>query len=873
MSYGRQLGYRGQHGALQSADGVDQQTHQMGSWNLSRHSEPQRWGNHYGSVNMTGGNLHQGDRYYLNAEDIIRKEAERFIDSLRFPDINLRVNQIAESHNTTFQWALDSDSSSYQQQSRMHSRPLPAQSGAFGDWLTTNDSLFWVAGKPGSGKSTLMKYLSSHNKTSALLRQTFHNQEVLILRFFFWLHGSEMQRTIKGCLCTLLYQLLCHDHELVTKTLQEDVSLRIKHHYNDWSESELRQILFGILSSEFRACAIFIDGLDEYDTQSDVRILLDLVRDLSMLRTVKICVSSRQENAFERAFLHNPKLRIQDLTFEDIRAMARVNIQTELDELGLCLTEIQVRYLASEVTWRAEGVFLWAILAIRATTESIRNYDDYEALLEGLQGLPNEFEDLCQRLLAKVNGSGLKAWETTLRYFTVAKYQPMSLLTFTLATDEQALWKIVNISTPPTHTDMEWLLQACVRTESKIRAHTAGLLEVIARYRNKPKRRKHAEPTDQHSSISKEGITEDGCPSEHSLCSCSDDGVFGACRCFALLPCSDELWEVDHKRVRYMHRHVAEVLESWNVPGLANSCETEVRLDSQRKFFLAQFFAQYLGCFCKDIPDSRRLCRVLTDLGQFHACAVVDQVNSTVRTRNPSTGGHHCDYGWTHYPFNSGGRCGRASLFGQDINPTDRAIYDFYGLLVRLGLPVFNSTGGAVPFWSSYYKGYLLACTLKGEYNHHSECRERYLGKSRVASWLLSHGADVVSPQLSYAAFGDLRLHQFDLPCLMLRPLIVDCWCFILRLLDEPQMSREEKLQICTTVVPAFLAQKCCLQDTTIWSVRCAVSTNQPNAVIHDDEAEGVWKLQFIMKTSIQKLQAYCLGAIWHLQEDHQHGR
>jgi ABC-type lipoprotein export system ATPase subunit len=29
-------------------------------------------------------------------------------------------------------------------------------------WLSSHDSLFWITGKPGSGKSTLMKFLAAH---------------------------------------------------------------------------------------------------------------------------------------------------------------------------------------------------------------------------------------------------------------------------------------------------------------------------------------------------------------------------------------------------------------------------------------------------------------------------------------------------------------------------------------------------------------------------------------------------------------------------------------------------------------------------------------------------------------------------------------
>lgn len=32
-------------------------------------------------------------------------------------------------------------------------------------WLEEGDGLYWIAGKAGSGKSTLMKYIASHPST------------------------------------------------------------------------------------------------------------------------------------------------------------------------------------------------------------------------------------------------------------------------------------------------------------------------------------------------------------------------------------------------------------------------------------------------------------------------------------------------------------------------------------------------------------------------------------------------------------------------------------------------------------------------------------------------------------------------------------
>lgn len=65
-------------------------------------------------------------------------------------------------------------------------------------WLKEGCGLFWIKGKPGSGKSTLMK-------------QIFHKyklQQCVRLAFFFHRRGNTLQQSPVGMFRTLLHQLL-----------------------------------------------------------------------------------------------------------------------------------------------------------------------------------------------------------------------------------------------------------------------------------------------------------------------------------------------------------------------------------------------------------------------------------------------------------------------------------------------------------------------------------------------------------------------------------------------------------------------------------------------------------------------------------------
>jgi ABC-type polysaccharide/polyol phosphate transport system ATPase subunit len=79
--------------------------------------------------------------------------------SLRFPEMGERREVIEQAHRETFRWLVD-DASSF--------KLTPVKTDArerYAKWLVSGTGIFHIIGKPGSGKSTLMKLLSSHSRT------------------------------------------------------------------------------------------------------------------------------------------------------------------------------------------------------------------------------------------------------------------------------------------------------------------------------------------------------------------------------------------------------------------------------------------------------------------------------------------------------------------------------------------------------------------------------------------------------------------------------------------------------------------------------------------------------------------------------------
>ena len=111
-------------------------------------------------------------------------EQMRFLDSLRWPDLNARKSMIKPPHTTTFEWVFN-DSIQRPWDSVTH-------------FLGSDGPCYWIQGKPGSGKSCLMKFISENERTMHCLRQWKPEKQPIVLSFYFWLVGSPLQRTSKG---------------------------------------------------------------------------------------------------------------------------------------------------------------------------------------------------------------------------------------------------------------------------------------------------------------------------------------------------------------------------------------------------------------------------------------------------------------------------------------------------------------------------------------------------------------------------------------------------------------------------------------------------------------------------------------------------
>ena len=322
---------------------------------------------------------------------------EAILAGLDFEQRPHRHEAIPAAYQDTFQWILKP--------------PLagePSTHAGFRSWLETGDGIFWTSGKPGSGKSTLVKFIQSSQLTTQCLSNWAGAKRVVTTGFYFWSAGSAIQKTREGLLRSLLYGILRQAPELIPQvcvshwqTVQSSVPGAKERR---WTMADLEGALhrlstMGELPAKF---CIFVDGVDEYEGDS-IALARELVS-LSAVKDIKLCVSSRPWNVFQVSFGADPlrKLFIHDLTRKDMESYVTGRL-VEHPRWGTVASDLgQGRSITAEIVERAEGVFLWVYLVTQMLREGLSNYDSLGDLWKRLESLPTDLNTFFHHILSSV---------------------------------------------------------------------------------------------------------------------------------------------------------------------------------------------------------------------------------------------------------------------------------------------------------------------------------------------------------------------------------------------------------------------------------------------------------------------------------------
>ncbi|KAH7014875.1 ankyrin repeat-containing domain protein [Ilyonectria destructans] len=297
------------------------------------------------------------------------------LDSLRFDQIDSRHANIKAAHAKTCRWFLKNPD--------------------YVDWLdpaklSQHHGFLWINGKPGAGKSTLMKFVYTHAKKKAA-------GNAATIAFFFNARGDDLEKSIIGMHRSLLLQLLEKLPDLQEVLDDSDYAPGNQSSHLTWEVEEL-QGLFSQAVEKLgqRRVTCFIDALDECD-ESQVVAMVGFFEDLAehAVRNqskLYICFSSRHYPYVD--IRTGRKLTLEDQTghAQDLDRYVQSNLRAGVGK--------QADEIRAGILQKAAGVFMWVVLVVDILNKEFRRGRIF-AVRKRLQEIPAKLSELFKDMLQR----------------------------------------------------------------------------------------------------------------------------------------------------------------------------------------------------------------------------------------------------------------------------------------------------------------------------------------------------------------------------------------------------------------------------------------------------------------------------------------
>ncbi|KAF5585412.1 ankyrin 3 [Fusarium pseudoanthophilum] len=297
---------------------------------------------------------------------------EALLQSLRFNQIDARHDNIKKAHRKTCKWII--------------------KRAEYLDWLNPNKvdehhGFLWIKGKPGAGKSTLMKSILSNARRSM--------KDKIIISFFFNARGEYLEKSTTGMYRSLLLQILQQLPTLHSVLDPELVSGIGENH--EWNIEALRalfeQAVEGLGNS---SVVVFIDALDECD-ESEIRSMVSSFKSLGNLSAAEgisfqVCLASRHYPHITMPKKMELVLEGQEGHEQDIISY----LDSEL-EIGDSKLAHEIR---AQIQEKASGVFMWVVLVAGILQQK---YDQgrIHTLKQTLREIPGDLHALFRDILTR----------------------------------------------------------------------------------------------------------------------------------------------------------------------------------------------------------------------------------------------------------------------------------------------------------------------------------------------------------------------------------------------------------------------------------------------------------------------------------------
>ncbi|KAK5047249.1 hypothetical protein LTR84_006771 [Exophiala bonariae] len=271
--------------------------------------------------------------------------------------------------------------------------------------------VLWLSGKPGSGKSVISSFL-----ITTLQERQLKNA------FYFFRFGNQIKNNLTSFLLSVAWQLAAEIPEYrrrLVRLFEDGLNVRKIAPRLIWQRLYLEALL---RTSIRHPLFIVVDGLDETDSNSLLKLLIELPRSQSPLRF--LLVSRPTQNIATAIDRLGKRLSVQSMVVDNTDDDLRMYVEDEMQAMhgdASFKQSISERILA-----KADGNFLWAHLVVHEILQCHTEYDVEDAMSHVPEDLEPLYERMDESLAKAMKPSDLALSQAILRWATCSRY-PLTL--------------------------------------------------------------------------------------------------------------------------------------------------------------------------------------------------------------------------------------------------------------------------------------------------------------------------------------------------------------------------------------------------------------------------------------------------------------
>lgn len=391
------------------------------------------------------------------------------LSTLWFAEMQSRGQTICEPVEGTFQWIFQEP------------QPNQVRWTSFVDWLRkdSNEHIYWITGKAGAGKSTLMKFICSHGNTDKISREWATNKKLIQAQCYIGNCDVPVQISKKRLLRTLLYECLRQDQRLIATSFPVQwemlTLLGIRPDY-PMTELELQEALERMVEYNVDTRFVFyVDGLDELE--EDANTLVAMFKKLALNSNIKICLSSRTRVKLRDSFGVGPSLRLEDLNRPDIIQFAQASLDTSTDFVRLrtmSTKQAQAQALVEAIADKATGALLWVRIVVGMLLQGLQDGERLSDLCKRVESAPSGLEPLFDKMLDSIGPERIEHASQIFQIIRAAK-APVDLLSLSFADEEDVAIPYEYPAEPLTQDQEE---EQSEQMRRRLHTHCKGFLQV-----------------------------------------------------------------------------------------------------------------------------------------------------------------------------------------------------------------------------------------------------------------------------------------------------------------------------------------------------------------------------------------------------------